>query len=184
MRACAAGCRGGVWPKGERFGRQVHQLNHICIDATLCGFLERTQTLTPHFVQALDWTCRIRLQAVLYSLGSPGGPMYPPRSVRQAARRVMDALFPRGRVARRAVNLCFRLLNPYRWPASLIHWLTRQLPGAAWAAVLHALPVPVSARAASAAARARWLLGQATRALPRPLRQALLWLGGDTSVAS
>ena len=42
-----------------------------------------------------------------------GGPRYVPRSVNQAAFRVLDALFPMGKLSRRAVSLLFRLwLHP------------------------------------------------------------------------
>ncbi|CAL5225631.1 g8487 [Coccomyxa viridis] len=63
---------------------------------------------------------RLRLQAELYALTQVGGPRYVPRSVNQAAFRVLDALFPMGKLSRRAVSLLFRLwLHPGEWPRAV-----------------------------------------------------------------
>ena len=54
-----------------------------------------------------------------------GGPRYVPRSVNQAAFRVLDALFPMGKLSRRAVSLLFRLWlhpgAPGTCPGQLLH---------------------------------------------------------------
>ena len=108
----------------------------------------------------LDVHTANRLQGALSALATPGGPLYPTRRVRHAAQQAMDALFPVrsivcvrvvawrmvtlarlhvltpsphlqvGRVARRCVHICCRLLHPLTWPPSLVHWV-RQQAGAA-----------------------------------------------------
>ena len=40
----------------------VHQLNHICIESTLCELLHRACTLTAAVVEELDWSTRTKLQ--------------------------------------------------------------------------------------------------------------------------
>eukprot|EP00960_Hanusia_phi_P067449 766635-Hanusia_phi.AAC.2 len=129
----------------------VHQLNSICIEEALCRYVEGVSSLKPELVNCLDWQTRIKLQGILHGLGSPGGPLYPPRPVRVRARRTMDFLFPRGRHGRRLVNLTFRLLHPYRWPMSLAHWITVQLPREVWAKANEILPRGVTTGMASAA---------------------------------
>eukprot|EP00879_Flechtneria_rotunda_P004592 GHRR01004847.1.p1 GENE.GHRR01004847.1~~GHRR01004847.1.p1 ORF type:complete len:391 (+),score=116.64 GHRR01004847.1:737-1909(+) len=64
------------------------------------------------YLRSLKSITRLRLQSELYSLTSPGGPYYAPRSVRSAALEVLDALFPMGRHSRRLVRLVFRILHP------------------------------------------------------------------------
>jgi len=68
-------------------------------------------------------TTQVKLQTLLYDYTSPGGPLYPPRSVRHAATESLDALFPRGKVPRRYIHLFFRLLHPYYATRSISHWL-------------------------------------------------------------
>ena len=47
---------------------------------------------------------RLRLQSELYSLTSPGGPHYAPKTVRTAALRTLDTLFPLGCTMRNFVR--------------------------------------------------------------------------------
>eukprot|EP00026_Physarum_polycephalum_P002694 Phypoly_transcript_02702.p1 GENE.Phypoly_transcript_02702~~Phypoly_transcript_02702.p1 ORF type:complete len:693 (+),score=81.12 Phypoly_transcript_02702:95-2080(+) len=67
-------------------------------------------------------TTQVKLQTLLYDYTSPGGPSYPPRSVRHAATESLDALFPTGRLPRRYIHLFFRLLHPYYASRSIFHW--------------------------------------------------------------
>ncbi|GBF87356.1 K-stimulated pyrophosphate-energized sodium pump protein [Raphidocelis subcapitata] len=62
--------------------------------------------------RGLGVTTKLRLQSELYSLASRGPPHYAPHDVRQAARQVLDALFPMGRRSRQLVRFAFWLLNP------------------------------------------------------------------------
>ncbi|XP_038682516.1 uncharacterized protein LOC119982949 isoform X4 [Tripterygium wilfordii] len=66
----------------------------------------------------LRMTTSTRLKACLYSFTSPGGPMYPTRTVRHAAWDALDLLFPVGRYPRHLISLFFRLLYPWYWPSS------------------------------------------------------------------
>lgn len=75
-------------------------------------------------------TSRLRLQAQLYALMSPGGPNYSPRPVRHAARRALDALEPTGRRWRTLVHLAFRLFRPSYLPGSLANWAASLLRSA------------------------------------------------------
>ncbi|KAE8697014.1 glycine-rich RNA-binding protein 2 [Hibiscus syriacus] len=65
-----------------------------------------------------------RLKTCLYSFTSPGGPMYPTRAVRHAARDALDLLFPVGRYPRRLISLFFRLLYPWYLPSSCWYFIT------------------------------------------------------------
>lgn len=68
-------------------------------------------------------TTQVKLQTLLYDYTSPGGPAYPPRSVRHAATESLDALFPTGKLPRRYIHLFFRLLHPYYATRSIFHWI-------------------------------------------------------------
>lgn len=63
------------------------------------------------------------LHTTLHKLATPGAPVYPSRRLRHAAQATIDELFPHGRIPRRLVQLCFRLVHPHRWPTSLGHWV-------------------------------------------------------------
>jgi len=78
-------------------------------------------------VLQLDRDSANRLAGCLMELSTPGGPLYPTRPVRHAAQATLDAVYPRGRLLRRAVHIAFRLANPLRWPASLAHWVASQV---------------------------------------------------------
>jgi hypothetical protein len=52
------------------------------------------QILTRASGLTLTDTTQVKLQTLLYDYTSPGGPSYPPRSVRHAATESLDALFP------------------------------------------------------------------------------------------
>jgi len=71
----------------------------------------------------LDLHSRNRLQAALSAFATPGGPLFPTRRVRHAAQATQDALFPAGRITRRLVHICFRLLHPMTWPLNFVLWL-------------------------------------------------------------
>jgi len=44
---------------------------------------------------------------------TPGLPLYPTRRVRDEAKRSLDDIFPSGRRMRSAINMIFRLFNPF-----------------------------------------------------------------------
>lgn len=100
-------------------------------------------------LRSLKAITRLRLQSELYSLTSPGGPYYAPRSVRSAALEVLDALFPMGRRSRRLVRLVFRLLHPAEFlgglffllllPVRLWSWANGKVLGAVGMLLLSAL---------------------------------------------
>lgn len=71
----------------------------------------------------LERRTSIKLQDMLYAFSSPGGPIFPTRPVRQAARATMDVLYPAGRRTRATVRFIFRLLHPYYWPSSVGYWV-------------------------------------------------------------
>jgi len=66
---------------------------------------------------------RVRLQSTFYAFAAPGGPVYAPRSVRHAAIKAVNALFPGGKLTRTTIYLIFRLLHPYYAVRSLLHWV-------------------------------------------------------------
>ena len=72
---------------------------------------------------AVDPFTANRLSNALYEFQTPGGPLYPTRTLRHVAQRVNDELFPSGRIIRRVMYLAFRLLHPVQWPSSFSHWL-------------------------------------------------------------
>lgn len=83
-------------------------------------------------LRELETVTRLRLQAELYSLTSPGGPRYASRDIRHASLQALDTLFPAGATSRRLVGWAFRLLHPTEWPGSVLAGLHR------WALAVHA----------------------------------------------
>ena len=55
----------------------------------------------------------LRFQRSLYLLSQPGGPYYPPASVRKAAFKCLNSLFPQGKFLRTIFASAFRLSYPY-----------------------------------------------------------------------
>lgn len=111
-------------PSDEVLDQITVQINSIRSEEPLALFLRRLKSLNRTFV--LD-SARLRsvllFQRAIYGLTTPGGPVYPPRSVRHAAIEALDALFPRGRRFRNGVNLFFRLWRPKYVPASLSNYV-------------------------------------------------------------
>eukprot|EP00285_Hemiselmis_virescens_P004291 CAMPEP_0173414770 /NCGR_PEP_ID=MMETSP1356-20130122/84503_1 /TAXON_ID=77927 ORGANISM="Hemiselmis virescens, Strain PCC157" /NCGR_SAMPLE_ID=MMETSP1356 /ASSEMBLY_ACC=CAM_ASM_000847 /LENGTH=362 /DNA_ID=CAMNT_0014376973 /DNA_START=32 /DNA_END=1120 /DNA_ORIENTATION=+ len=118
-----------------------HQLEHIRSEEVLGECLLRMRSLAPLCPHDLDVHARIRLENILHSLGSPGGPLYPPRGIRMRARNLNDQLFPKGRYGRGIVHLSFRLLNPYMWPVSLAHFVGVQAPSLVWTWTVERVPL-------------------------------------------
>ena len=52
------------------------------------------------------------LFTTLQTFSNPGGPLYPPRVVRQAASRTLGKCFPQGKWVRTIIKYGFRLLHP------------------------------------------------------------------------
>ena len=73
-------------------------------------------------LEGLATMTRVRLQIELYSLTTPGAPRWAPQSVRQAALRALDVLFPMGASARRLVCFAFQLLHPGEVAQSASRW--------------------------------------------------------------
>ncbi|XP_068668803.1 uncharacterized protein [Aristolochia californica] len=91
------------------------QLQKLKVEPVLLHYLSQTRALKG---LELRMSTSTRLKACLYSFTSPGGPMYPTRSVRHAAWDALDLLFPVGQYPRHLISLFFRLLYPWYWPSS------------------------------------------------------------------
>ncbi|KAL3700962.1 hypothetical protein R1sor_018984 [Riccia sorocarpa] len=96
------------------------QLQTVKVEPVLIKYLECTKILKG---VELRVTTSTRLKTALYSFTSPGGPLYPTRPVRHAAWETLDYLFPIGRTSRHLISLGFRLMHPYYWPMSFLHFL-------------------------------------------------------------
>lgn len=131
-------------------GEVAETVTRVRTEQGLLTYLSCLKALggAPH-LKSLKAITRLRLQSELYSLTSPGGPYYAPRSVRSAALEVLDALFPMGRRSRRLVRLVFRVLHPAEFlggvffllllPVRLWSWFTAKLLGAVAAVVFAVL---------------------------------------------
>eukprot|EP00271_Cylindrocystis_brebissonii_P008774 TRINITY_DN23266_c0_g1_i1.p1 TRINITY_DN23266_c0_g1~~TRINITY_DN23266_c0_g1_i1.p1 ORF type:complete len:391 (+),score=72.59 TRINITY_DN23266_c0_g1_i1:184-1356(+) len=97
----------------------ANKLLKIKVEPVLVQYLECIQDLKG---LELRTTTSIRLQVVLYSMASPGGPLFPTRSVRHKAKAALDHVFPDGRRFRNVINLLFRLLQPAYWIGSLLNY--------------------------------------------------------------
>ncbi|CAI5473429.1 unnamed protein product [Closterium sp. Yama58-4] len=95
----------------------TNQLQRIKVEPVLLLFLHRCTAL-----KGLDLrsATAIRLQVALHSMAVPGGPLFPTRPVRRAARSALDTLYPVGRMFRHMISFSFRILHPLYWPTSLI----------------------------------------------------------------
>ncbi|PIA39015.1 hypothetical protein AQUCO_02700297v1 [Aquilegia coerulea] len=107
------------------------QLQKLKVEPVLLHYFSHMKVL-----QGLElrMTTSTRLKACLYSFTSPGGPMYPTRTVRHAAWQALDLLFPVGRYPRHLISLFFRLLYPWYWPSSCWNFIISCI-----SAVLHSL---------------------------------------------
>ncbi|XP_074298122.1 uncharacterized protein LOC141628937 [Silene latifolia] len=96
------------------------QLQKLKVEPVLLHYLSQIKVL-----QGLElrMTTSTRLKTCLYSFTSPGGPMYPTRTVRHAAWDALDALFPVGRYPRHLISLFFRLMYPWYWPSSCWYFI-------------------------------------------------------------
>lgn len=111
-------------PSDEVLDQLTLQLNNIRAEEPLAFFLRRLKSLEGTFVlDSARLPSVLLFQRAIYSLTTPGGPVYPPRSVRHAAIEALDTLFPRGRRFRRGVNLYFRLWRPKYVPGSLSNYV-------------------------------------------------------------
>lgn len=108
------------------------ELEQISVESALLRYLEGLETMAslPGW-NHMGKVSKARLQSTIHSLTSPGGPRYPPRSVRHAAIHTLDVLYPQGRHARRMVIYISRLMHPLFWPQSMAYHLSRWL-GLAW----------------------------------------------------
>lgn len=97
------------------------QLQKLKVEPVLLHYFSRVKNLQGF---ELRMTTSTRLKACLYSFTSPGGPMYPTRTVRHAAWEALDLLFPVGRYPRHVISLFFRLLYPWYWPSSCWNFVT------------------------------------------------------------
>eukprot|EP00270_Netrium_digitus_P021646 TRINITY_DN9387_c1_g1_i1.p1 TRINITY_DN9387_c1_g1~~TRINITY_DN9387_c1_g1_i1.p1 ORF type:complete len:395 (+),score=103.39 TRINITY_DN9387_c1_g1_i1:116-1300(+) len=102
----------------------TNQLQRIKVEPVLLQYIFWTRQLKGVEMWAAT---SIRLQVALYSMASVGGPLYPTRSVRHAARGALDTLFPVGRRFRNIISFVFRVLHPYYWPGSFLNFLLTQL---------------------------------------------------------
>ncbi|XAR60555.1 hypothetical protein NMG60_11033979 [Bertholletia excelsa] len=96
------------------------QIQKLKVEPVLLHYLSQIKALRG---LELRMTTSTRLKTCLYSLTSPGGPMYPTRAVRHAAWDALDVLFPVGRYPRLLISLFFRLLYPWYWPSSCCNFI-------------------------------------------------------------
>eukprot|EP00899_Mesostigma_viride_P001010 jgi/Mesvir1/1090/Mv17602-RA.1 len=102
-------------PSGETavdffVGETVRQVREIKVEPVLLAYLDSFRVYRG---LPLGTTCRLRLQHGLYSFTVPGGPLYPPRSVRRAAKATLDCLYPLGSWSRTFIGSFWGLLHPY-----------------------------------------------------------------------
>eukprot|EP00897_Mesotaenium_endlicherianum_P002284 jgi/Mesen1/2083/ME000151S01350 len=102
----------------------TNQLHQIKVEPVLIRYLHCSHALKG---VELRTTTSIRLQTALYSMSSPGGPLFPTRAVRHAGWAALDTLYPVGRRFRHLISLGFRLLHPYYWPASFFNFVVTKL---------------------------------------------------------
>ena len=69
----------------------------------------------------------LQLESVIYNFTVPGSPLYPPRSVRNAAQQTQQYLYPRGSLVRAVIYVAFRLLHPYYTAQSILYWGREEL---------------------------------------------------------
>ncbi|KAL2650652.1 hypothetical protein R1flu_018780 [Riccia fluitans] len=100
------------------------QLQRVKVEPVLIKYLECTKILKGVELRVATST---RLKTALYSFTSPGGPLYPTRPVRHAAWETLDYLFPIGRKSRHLISLGFRLMHPYYWPMSFLHFVVNAI---------------------------------------------------------
>lgn len=98
----------------------TNQLHKIKVEPVLLQYLECSRALKGI---ELRTTTSIRLQVALYSMASPGGPLFPTRAVRQTAKLTLDHLYPVGRRFRHIISLVFRILHPAYWPGSFFNFV-------------------------------------------------------------
>ncbi|KAI9081792.1 hypothetical protein K1719_036118 [Acacia pycnantha] len=91
------------------------QLQKLKVEPVLLHYLKEIKVLQGMELRLATIT---RLKTCLYSFTSPGGPLYPTRTVRHAAWEALDLLFPVGQYLRHLISLFFRLLYPWYWPSS------------------------------------------------------------------
>eukprot|EP00245_Coleochaete_scutata_P014400 TRINITY_DN6125_c0_g1_i1.p1 TRINITY_DN6125_c0_g1~~TRINITY_DN6125_c0_g1_i1.p1 ORF type:complete len:364 (+),score=36.90 TRINITY_DN6125_c0_g1_i1:188-1279(+) len=101
-------------------GELTNQLLKIKVEPVLLRYLDSTKVLKG---VELRLTTSVRMQSALYSLTSPGGPLYPTRAVRHEAWKTLDTLFPVGRNFRHLISVAFRLLHPWYWPVSFWNFM-------------------------------------------------------------
>jgi hypothetical protein len=65
----------------------------------------------------------LRLESAVYNFTMPGSPLYPPRSVRNAAQQTAPLLYPRGIVARAVIFVFFSMIHPVYTTRSILFWL-------------------------------------------------------------
>jgi hypothetical protein len=79
------------------------------------------------FVNTLDIPgrkTRLRLHTLLLDENTPGGPLYPTRPIRDAAKEALDIIFPAGKYSRWLVNKGFRILHPLELTRSWYYWIS------------------------------------------------------------
>lgn len=98
-------------------------LHKIKAETGLLKYLRSLEALGGwEHLHSVSLVTKLKLQSELYSLTSPGGPHYAPKTVRAAAFRTLDMLYPMGKSMRRFVRVLFRLFHPVDWLGDL--WLT------------------------------------------------------------
>lgn len=101
----------------------VKALVAIRSEGALVAFLIRCRSL-----KDFDMTSAtsLRLESAIYNYTMPGSPLYPPRSVRNAAQQTAQFLYPRGIVVRAVIFVFFRMLHPIYTTNSIAYWASEE----------------------------------------------------------
>lgn len=94
------------------------QLEHIHSEETLILYLEKLGELKI----SLPEKFRYRIQVTLNRLSTPGGPFFPPSSVRQVARKTNDQLYPDNLWIHKYIHYLFRFFHPYYTTESIARY--------------------------------------------------------------
>ena len=91
------------------------QMRTISIESVLLDYLTGCQLLVSvrNMNRLAGPLVSLRFQRSLYLLSQPGGPCYPPASVRKSAFRCLNTLYPEGRVLRTVFTSLLRFTYPY-----------------------------------------------------------------------
>lgn len=56
-----------------------------------------------------------KILSVFNDFSHPGGPFFPPRSIRSFSKKAMGIMFPEGKQGRKVTHTVFRAFHPFYW---------------------------------------------------------------------